>query len=117
MKLKITLAFILLASAFSCKKEANSDALTGKWRTTEILLTPATNQPLYIQFSWPDKAQSTFFPNCTGYSLNGNNLTLKNTGIAATQVTYTYTIKQDTLTLYPTNSSDCSGCSFPFVKE
>ncbi|MBS1532409.1 MAG: hypothetical protein JSU01_19055, partial [Bacteroidetes bacterium] len=97
MKLKITLAFILLLSAFSCKKETGSDALTGKWRTTEILFTGNMSEgPLYIQFIWPGKVQSTFFSKCTGYSTSGDKLTLKNTGAAVSQLNYTYTIKHDT---------------------
>src|SRR5579871_6473538 len=106
MKSKIILGFILLASTFSCKKESGSDALTGKWRTTEIFYTANISEPLYVQFIWPGKVQSTFFGNCTGYTMSGDNLTLKFNGAAdLTQTTYTYSIKQDTLTL---NQDNCS---------
>jgi hypothetical protein len=115
MKLKITLAFILLAFVCSCKKDANSDAITGKWRTTEIFFTANMSEPLYIQFIWPGKVQSTFFSKCTGYSINGSNLTLKNTGAQVSQLNYTYAIKQDTLTLYPIDNSN--GGNLTFVKE
>ena len=117
MKSKITLVLLILFCAFSCKKESGSDALTGKWRTTEILFTAAnTSGPLYIQFIWPSKVQSTFFSACTGYSISGSNLTLKFTGAAdLTQTTYAYAIKQDTLTL---NQNNCSNnCTLTFVKE
>jgi hypothetical protein len=115
MKPKIILAFILLLSAFSCKKEASSDALTGKWRTTEILFTTNMSEPLYIQFIFPGKVQSTFFSKCTGYNINGGDLTLKYTGASISQAAYTYSIKQDTLTL---NQNNCtSGCTLTFVKE
>jgi hypothetical protein len=116
MKLKTTLAFILLLFAFACKKNAESDAVTGKWRTTEIFFTSANSDgPLYIQFIWPGKVQSTYFSKCTGYSIKGNNLTLENTG--APNLTYSYTIKSDTLTLY--NAAGCStgNCNAAFVKE
>jgi hypothetical protein len=115
MKLKITLASILLIFAFSCKKDATNNAIVGKWRTTEILLTANISEPLYIQFIWPGKVQSTYFSKCTGFSINGDNLTLKNTGAAVSQLTYTYSIKQDTLTLYPTDNS--SNSYLTFVKE
>jgi len=116
MKLKITLAFISLAFVFSCKKETSSDALTGKWRTTEIFfMANASGGLLYIQFIWPGKVQSTYFSKCTAYSINGSNLTLKYTGAPVSQVIYTYTIKRDTLTLYPNDSS--SGGNMTFVKE
>jgi hypothetical protein len=116
MKLKITLGLILLACTFSCKKEARSDALTGKWRTTEILFTANMSEPLYIQFIWPGKVQSTFFSKCTGYSASGDGLTLKYTDATISQASYMYNIKHDTLTLYPI---DCSGagCNLTFVKE
>jgi len=120
MKLKITLAFILLLSAFSCKKDANGGPIVGKWRTTEIFLMTNISEPLYIQFMSPNKVQSTFFSKCTGYSINGDNLTLKNTGAAVSQLNYSYTIKQDTLTLHPSDSStsNSSGeANLTFVKE
>ena len=119
MKLKITLGLILLLFAFSCKKDANGGPIVGKWRTTEMFFTMSSiSEPLYIQFISPDKVQSTFFSKCTGYSTNGNELTLKYTGASISQATYTYTIKQDTLILYPDpSSSECSGCNFTFVKE
>ena len=115
MKLKITLAAILLIFAFSCKKDTTSDAITGKWRTTEILLTDNISEPLYIQFIWPGKVQSTYFSKCTGFSIDGDNLTLKNTGATVSQLNYKYSIKQDTLTLYPTDNS--SNSYLTFVKE
>ena len=117
LKSKITLGLFFLICAFSCKKESGSDALTGKWRTTEILFTAANSSgPLYIQFIWPGKVQSTFSLACTGYSISGHNLTLKFNGAAdLTQTTYTYSIKQDTLTLYQTNCSN--NCTLTFVKE
>src|ERR1700740_2290370 len=116
MKLKITLAFISLAFVFSCKKETGSDALIGKWRTTEIFFMANTSGgPLYIQFIWPGKVQSTYITKCTGYSTDGNTLTLKYTGAPVSQATYTYTIKQDTLTLYP--GAGLSGGNMIFVKE
>ncbi len=117
MKLKITLVLLLVSFAFGCKKETNGDALTGKWRTTEILFTSNSNSgPLYIQFIWPGNVQSTFFTECIGYNISGKNLTLKFNGAAdLTQATYTYTIKQDTLKL---NQNNCtSNCSLTFVKE
>src|SRR3569623_1532836 len=98
MKPKTILAFILLAFAFSCKKEAGSDALTGKWRTTEILYTNNTSEPLYIQFIWPGKVQSTFFSKCTGYIASSDGLTLKYTNATISEASYGYNIKQDTLT-------------------
>ena len=116
MKPKIILAFILLTFAFSCKKEAGRDALTGKWRTTEILFTANISEPLYIQFIWPGKVQSSFFSKCTGYSTSGDGLTLKYTGATISQAAYTYTIKQDTLTLYPIECAG-AGCNLTFVKE
>ena len=116
MKSRFTLVLLLLIGAFSCKKESGSDALTGKWRTTEILFTDnSSSGPLYIQFIWPGKVQSTFFSACTGYTLNGNNLLLINTGAQVSQLSYTYSIKQDTLTLDQNNCT--SGCTLTFVKE
>jgi hypothetical protein len=120
MKLKITLALILLLSAFSCKKDANGGPVVGKWRTTEIFLMTNISEPLYIQFISPDKVQSTFFSKCTGYSINGDNLTLKNTDAQVSQLNYTYSIKQDTLTLHPSDSStiaNSNGVDLTFVKE
>jgi hypothetical protein len=116
MKLKIILGFVLLLAAFSCKKDANGGPIIGKWRTTEILFTANISEPLYIQFISPDKIQSTFFSKCTGYNIKGDNLTLKYADASISQVTYTYTIRQDTLTL---NADDCpdGGCSLTFVKE
>jgi hypothetical protein len=121
MKTKITLAFILLAFTFSCKKDANSDALTGKWRTTEILFTANMSEPLYIQFTPPGKVQSTYFQYCTGYTVTDNILTLKYTGSPGiAQATYSYSIKNDTLSLYPNNSPESAngnGVDLTFVKE
>ena len=116
MKPKITLAFLLLLSIFSCKKDSNNYPLVGKWRTTEILYTAILTEPPYIQFSSAGKVQSTFFFYCTGYSVNGNDLTLKYTGSPSlTQVNYTYTIKGDTLTMRADTCS--SNCNLTFVKE
>jgi hypothetical protein len=115
MKLKITLASVLLIFAFSCKKEATSNPIVGKWRTTEILFTANISEPLYIQFIWPGKVQSTYFSKCTGFSIDGSDLTLKNTGAAVSQLNYRYSIKQDTLTLYPTDNS--ANSDLTFVKE
>jgi len=117
MKPKIILVFILLLSAFSCKKEAKTDALTGKWRTTALLYTTNMTEAPYIQFIYPGKVQSTYFQYCTSYSVNGSALTLKYTGSPSiSQENYTYYIKQDTLTL---NTNDPTANSFPltFVKE
>ena len=118
MKLKITLASILLLVVFSCKKGANNGPIVGKWRSTQLLLMNAISEPLYVQFNASGTVQSTYFTNCTGYSVTGNDLTLKYTGSSISQVDYTYSIKQDTLTLYPTDATtSCVGCSFSFVKE
>jgi hypothetical protein len=117
MKLKIIPGLILLACTFSCKKETHSDALTGKWRTTRILYTNnSMSGPLYIQFIWPGKVQSTFFSKCTGYSASSDGLTLKFTGAEISQASYMYNIRQDTLTLYPIECSG-GGCNLTFVKE
>ncbi|MGZ3777099.1 MAG: hypothetical protein ACXVIY_05125 [Mucilaginibacter sp.] len=121
MKTKFTLALILLALAFSCKKDANSSPIDGKWRTTEILFTPNMTEALYIQFIPPGKVQSTFFSNCSGYSINGNDLTLKyNSSSSINQASYTYSIKNDTLSLSPVNgpeSANGSSIVLTFVKE
>lgn len=116
MKLTIIPGLILLACTFSCKKEAHSDALTGKWRTTQILYTANLSEPLYVQFIWPGKVQSTFFSKCTGYSASGHDLTLKFTNSTISQASYTFYIKQDTLTLSPIELS-CAACGLTFVKE
>lgn len=116
--MKIILALIVLLSAFSCKKDAKTDALTGKWRTTQIFYLANTNmsEPLYIQFISPGKVQSTYFQYCTGYSVNGNDLTLKYTGSPGiTQATYAFSIKHDTLTLYIGDSTGAPDLTF--VKE
>ncbi len=116
MKTKLVLAFLLLTFAYSCKKDANSSLVIGKWRTTEILFTANMSEPLYIQFMSPARVQSTFFSDCTGYSISGDNLTLKFTGAAdLTQLSFTYSIKGDTLILNQNNCS--SGCNLSFVKE
>jgi hypothetical protein len=116
MKLKIALAFILLLSAFSCKKDANNGPLIGKWRTTQIFYMNYMAEQPYIQFSPQGKVQSTYFSNCTGYSTSGNNLTLKFTGPPGlTEATYAYRIKNDTLTLYTGDSTGAPDKTF--VKE
>ena len=129
MKLKIALGLVIVLFAFSCKKDSNSNPLIGKWRSTEIYYPPdgegmymtkyginTANGELYVQFGQGGAIQSTFFSDPTSYSTKGNAITIYFTGAAdLTQSNFTYTIKKDTLTLYPT--SDCSGCSFPFVKE
>lgn len=115
MKLKITLAFMFFAFVFSCKKDATNNPLTGKWRTTDIFYTSNMSEPLYIQFIWPGKVKSTYFSKCTSYSAEGNNLTLINTGTPITKLTFTYTISQDSLTLYP--SDNFNNSNLTFVKE
>lgn len=128
MKLKIASAFIFLLFAFSCKKDANN-SLIGKWRTTQIYyaadgqgmymtkygINTAGGQ-LYVQFGLAGTIQSTFFADSRSYSVKGNQITINLTGAAdVTQATYAYTIKNDTLKMYP--NEGCSGCVFPFVRE
>ena len=117
MKLKITSGLILLLFAFSCKKDANSGPLVGKWQYAgPPLFTVNISGGLYVQFEANGQVQSTYFSDCTKYSITGSNsVALTFTGQYAGIDAYTYTVNQDTLKMTAKNCT--GGCTVPFVKE
>jgi hypothetical protein len=125
MKLKITLGLILLLFVFSCKKEATSNPqLIGKWTEVnatgipgdgEVYFLNIASGPPYVQFGNAGEIQTNLFINCIKYSISGSKMVLTyNNGSAINNITYDYSIRQDTLIM---NSEACSGCQVVLAKQ
>jgi hypothetical protein len=117
MKPKITAVLIVLLFAFSCKKDSNSPSLAGKWQYAgPILFTVNIAGGLYVQFETNGQVQSTYFTDCTKYSITGNNsVALTFTGQYAGTDAYDYSINGDTLKMTAKNCTQ--GCTVPFVRD
>jgi hypothetical protein len=126
MKLKITLAFVVLLFALSCKKSSNPAPLIGKWTVVssvagnggpEAFFTALNPGPDYIQFGEGGAIESNFFVNCIKYSLSGNNVVFAfdyGSTSGNQNFTYTYSVTSDKLIL---NGVTCVGCQVILAKQ
>ncbi|SDC39169.1 hypothetical protein [Niabella drilacis] len=127
-RLFVTLGFVLMAAAISCKKDpvASHDALTNStWQGTFVVKNNGPD-PLAIQFSENKKA-TLFFGDLTAsaehqgkgsYTLSNNKLFFSVTDYYNEKMSFTGTLTNNTITgTWGHGDADSGGGSFSITKQ